>query len=118
MNVNLLTIKLPITAIVSVLHRITGVIIFLSLPVTLWLLQQSLISELSFIALKQLLLSDVGKSISWLVLTAFFFHVVAGCRHLLMDLGLGESKCVGIVGARLTIVTTGIISSIIGVWIW
>lgn len=84
-NLNLLTIKLPINALVSILHRAAGVVLFLLLPLMLLALQQSLISEASYQALSQLFEHWLVKlfliACSW----AFFHHFYAGIRHLLQD---------------------------------
>lgn len=84
-NLNLWTIKLPINALVSILHRAAGVLLFLLLPFLLLALQQSLRSAASYDALTQLFDHWLVKlfliACSW----AFFHHFYAGIRHLLQD---------------------------------
>ena len=84
-NLNLLTIRLPINAVVSILHRASGVALFLVLPLLLLTLQTSLHSASSYESLASLLSTWFIKllliGLSW----AFFHHFYAGIRHLLQD---------------------------------
>ena len=84
-NLNLLTIKLPINALVSILHRATGCILFLMLPVILLLLQWSLSSALHFETVIVILHSPFIKLMLLGLAWAFFHHFFAGIRHLAMD---------------------------------
>ena len=83
-NLNLLTIKLPINALVSILHRATGCILFLMLPVILLLLQWSLSSALHFETVIVILHSPFIKLMLLGLAWAFFHHFFAGIRHLAM----------------------------------
>jgi len=105
-NLELSTIKFPITAIVSITHRISGVILFAGVAVLLWLLDASLASEEQFNALREVLTSPIWQLVIWAVLVALGYHAVMGLRHLIMDLGWGESLEGGRLGAKA------------GVWIW
>ena len=92
-NLNLLTISLPIIGLSSILHRISGLIIFLAFPLLVWLFSVSLESEESFSYLQnqfqQLL---VFKIIIFLLFLGFLYHVLAGTRKLLADaFGIGET---------------------------
>src|SRR5262245_52853916 len=89
-NLNLFTIRQPIPAIVSILHRISGAILFFVIPLLLWGLSLSLSSKHNFEHLRQLLSSPWAKFIIWCFLAAFIYHFIAGIRHLFMDMGWGE----------------------------
>lgn len=102
-NINPLSIKLPITAFVSIGHRISGVVVFLLIPLLLYLLSQSLASEDSFQAVQQLLQPLWMKLLFWGLVAGFAFHLVAGIRHLLMDCHIGDSLRMGRLGAWLVI---------------
>lgn len=117
-NLDLTTIRFPITAIVSILHRVSGVFVFLMLPLFLWVLQQSLFSEEGFLDLQDTLSSPVIKFFLWVVLSALFYHLIAGIRHLLMDMGWGEEKYSGKIFAKITLILSIICSILIGVWLW
>jgi len=84
-NLNLFTIKLPINALVSIMHRASGVVLFLLLPTLLLALQQSLVSAAHYQALSQLLSHWLIKLLLVACSWAFFHHFYAGIRHLLQD---------------------------------
>lgn len=84
--------RLPLAGIVSILHRISGILMFLLLPFVLFLLDKSLTSEISFEYFK-------GYTSHWLVklaivavVWAYLHHFCAGLRHLVMDLHIGLTK--------------------------
>lgn len=117
-NLDLTTIRFPITAIVSILHRIAGVILFVSIPLLLWALQQSLMSTDDFEQLRDCLRAPLVRFIMWGVLSALWYHLFAGIRHLLMDWGIGESKVGGKLSAKITLglAIIAIIATGIGLW--
>jgi succinate dehydrogenase / fumarate reductase cytochrome b subunit len=89
-NLDIGTIRLPITSYVSILHRVSGVIMFLAVGIFLWMLESSLASEQSFADLGQMLSNPICQFIIWGSLAALAYHAVAGIRHLIMDFGVGE----------------------------
>lgn len=117
-NLDLRTIKLPITAYTSILHRISGVIIFFGLAVLLYLLSMSLESEESFDALKGYMQHPLLKLVLWGLLCALIYHLVAGIRHLIMDMGVGETLEGGIMGSKIVIVASVVLMILAGVWVW
>ena len=118
-NLDLGTIKLPITSYVSILHRISGVILFGAIAVFLWLLDGSLSSEEGFLSVKESLDNPICKLILSGSLAALIYHLVAGIRHLIMDLGIGESLEGGRLGAKLVaVVSIVLIVLVAGAWIW
>ncbi|MDP3608606.1 MAG: succinate dehydrogenase, cytochrome b556 subunit [Methylophilus sp.] len=84
-NLNLFTIRLPINAVVSIMHRASGMLLFLMLPALLWVLQQSLASALEYTQIAHGLQHWFFKLILIAVAGAFFHHFFAGIRHLAMD---------------------------------
>lgn len=110
--------KFPITAIVSILHRISGVIIFLFIPFLLWALDMSLQSGEQFQALLRYLDNVAMKLLVWILLAAIIFHWVAGIRHLLMDVGVGESHYGGRMGANIVIIISIVLIILSGIWLW
>ena len=117
-NLDLTTIKFPVTAIVSILHRITGVAIFFAIPVLLWLLDRSLASPESFADVKELMNSPLAVVVMWGILTVLSYHLVAGVRHLVMDMGVGETLEGGRRGAFMVFIGTAILFLLAGVWLW
>lgn len=116
-NLNLFTIRFPLPAIVSILHRITGFLLFLLIPFVLWGLQLSL-TESGFISFQQWRNNTVVNCILWLLLIPLCFHLVAGLRHLLMDIQIGVTLRGGRMGALLTIIVTLILVILAGIWLW
>ena len=92
-NLNLLTISLPIIGMSSILHRISGLAVFFSFPMVVWLFSISLKSEESFMFLSSLYQESVLlKLIGYLVLLGFTYHLLAGFKKLMSDaFGVGET---------------------------
>lgn len=117
-NLDLMTVQFPITAIASILHRVSGVFIFIGLAVLLCMLDQSLESAESFAALKEVMSAFWAKFIVWAVLVALAYHTIAGVKHLVMDAGIGETLEGGVLGARIVFVLAAIAALLIGAWVW
>lgn len=117
-NLNLLTIRFPVPAIASILHRISGVILFLFIPFMLWVLNCSLASYQSFNELKSFLTTPWVKLIFLSMAAAFFYHLAAGIRHLFMDLHIGIKLRGARLSAWLTIITAVFLTLLTGVWLW
>jgi succinate dehydrogenase / fumarate reductase cytochrome b subunit len=117
-NLDLGSISLPVTAWVSLMHRVSGVLIFAGIALLIYMLDESLASQESFSALKQHLATPVAKFAVWFVVAGFIYHTVAGVKHLIMDYGIGETMEGGVLGARLTIAVSVVLSILAGVWIW
>lgn len=117
-NLDLGTLKFPVMAIASILHRISGLVLFLLLPLMMWFLHHSLESEASFAQLQPLLTHPFYKLLIWAFCAALTYHLLAGVRHVLMDCGIGESLCSGRFSARLVIGSAVILTILLGIWIW
>lgn len=77
--------RLPMAGIVSILHRISGVILFLLLPFALYLFEQSITSELTFDTLRSVASNWFVKLVILALTWGFLQHFCAGVRHLRMD---------------------------------
>lgn len=118
-NLNLLTLHFPITAWVSIAHRLSGISLVLLTPLLLWALQISLASEEQFIALNALLRkTPIIQLCIWMFLTVFLYHFIAGLRHLLLDLQVGDSKTGGRRGAQWLLIGWVICVGLAGYWVW
>ena len=85
--------RLPVAGIVSILHRISGALMFLiGLPLILWLFQESLISELGFERFRAAVGNPLVKLVLLAMIWAFCHHLVAGVRYLLLDNHVGLEK--------------------------
>lgn len=116
-NLNLFTIRFPIPAIVSILHRMSGAFLFLLIPFSLWLLEYSL-TPAGFEAIQQALDSVFFKLFFWVLFVPFCFHLIAGIRHLLSDIHIGDTLKMGRRMAMLTFVVSGLLIILAGIWIW
>lgn len=117
-NLNVFSMRWPVTALVSISHRISGVVLFLATALLLWLLDLSLASEAGFERAAAWLDSPWAKAAIWLVVTALLCHLIAGCRHLLMDVGIGESWRAGRNGAIIVALLAAAGAILAGLWIW
>ncbi len=117
-NLDLRTIKLPITAYTSIIHRVSGVILFVGVAIMLLALDASLSSEEGFAEVKAYLSSPLVKLIVWGLLSALLYHLVAGIRHLIMDTGHGETLEGGKLGSKIVIAVSVVLILLAGVWIW
>jgi succinate dehydrogenase / fumarate reductase cytochrome b subunit len=89
----ILSYRLPPAGIVSILHRVSGALLFLlGIPFILYLLQQSLTSEISFETYRAVVGSVLGKLVLLVLGWAFIHHAVAGIRYLLLDRHVGIQK--------------------------
>jgi len=118
-NLDLSTIRFPVTAIASILYRISGVITFVAVGILLWLLGLSLSSPEGFLQAAAVMDSFIVKFIMWGILTALAYHIVGGVRHMLMDFGyLGETLQIGTRSARICFGITVVLSILAGVLVW
>jgi len=84
--------RLPLAGVVSILHRISGLLMFALLPFILNLLDRSLTSELTFASLQGLVSGWFVKLVILALVWAYLHHFSAGVRHLVMDLHYGLDK--------------------------
>ena len=111
-NLDLKSIRLPLPGIVSILHRISGAVLFLLLPVLLWLLQTSLTSAETFAVVKGIAGHPLVKIVLLGLIWLYMHHFCAGIRYLLLDLHIGidlesarvSSKIVFAVSIALTLI--------------
>ncbi|MEQ9462225.1 MAG: succinate dehydrogenase, cytochrome b556 subunit [Haliea sp.] len=117
-NLDIGSMRLPITAWASITHRASGVFLFVAMAFLVWALDMSLRSPESFASLQSALASPLAKLILWVIAAALIYHALAGVKHLVMDFGIGESFEGGVLGARLVIVLSVVLTLLMGVLIW
>ena len=116
-NLDIASIQLPLAAYASILHRISGVIIFVGIAVLLWIFDKSLSGPEGFASVQVAAQSFLCRFILWGVLSALAYHVIAGCKHLLMDMGFGETKAGGELAAKIVLVFATLVIVLLGVCI-
>lgn len=110
---------MPVTAVVSILHRITGIILFIGLVFLFYAFDLSLQSQEGFDRVVDLLQTNfLVKFIIWGVVSALMYHLVAGVKHLFMDLGHFEELESGRAAAKANLVIAAVFVVLAGVWIW
>lgn len=117
-NLDIATIDLPIHALVSILHRVSGVFLIFGMAVLFWLLGESLSGPAGFDRASDCLQSFWGKLVVWGVLVGLIYHTAAGVRHLIMDCGVGESLESGIASSKIVIGVSIALIVLAGLWVW
>jgi succinate dehydrogenase / fumarate reductase, cytochrome b subunit len=108
------TYRLPAAGWVSILHRISGVLMFLLLPLVIWMFDTSVSSEFSFARFRNAFTSGLGfvpgvimKLVALALIWAYLHHLIAGLRHLWMDVShAAVSKEFGAKSAVVTLVAS------------
>tara|TARA_R110002167_G_scaffold49184_4_gene144233 strand:+ start:22118 stop:22420 length:303 start_codon:yes stop_codon:yes gene_type:complete len=100
------------------LHRISGVFIFAGLALLLWLFGESLSSEQGFNNVAMWMDNLIVKLVLWAVISGLLYHLIAGIKHLIMDLGIGETLEGAQMGAKLVVALSAISIILTGVWLW
>ncbi|SEI95796.1 succinate dehydrogenase / fumarate reductase cytochrome b subunit [Pseudomonas linyingensis] len=90
----------------------------MGIAVLLYALDLSLTSEEGFEQVKACLTSPLAKFVIWGLLSALLYHMVAGIRHLIMDMGIGETLEGGKLGSKIVIAISAVLIVLAGVWVW
>jgi succinate dehydrogenase / fumarate reductase cytochrome b subunit len=113
--------RLPPAGIVSILPRVSGALMFLLLPFVVWLFDNSLTSEISFDRFASVFTSGAGFLPGWFVklvalglIWAYLHHLIAGVRHLWMDMTHSVSKQQGHSSAIVTLVLSVLLTLALG----
>lgn len=106
--------RLPPSGVVSILHRVSGFGLFLLLPFLLYLLQESLRSEISFAhfagIVDNVFVKIILLGLSW----AYLHHFIAGIRHLFMDNHMALDKDAAQTTARWVLVISLALTALVG----
>lgn len=113
--------RLPAAGVVSILHRISGVIMFVLLPLVIWLFDVSVTSEISYERFTAAFSAGIGFVPGWFVkltalalIWAYLHHAIAGIRHLWMDATHSVSKQQGHSSAVITLATSILLTLVLG----
>jgi succinate dehydrogenase / fumarate reductase, cytochrome b subunit len=125
-NINALrdlpTYRLPAPGWVSILHRVSGVLMFVLMPFIIWMFDTSISSEYSFARFRAAFGAGIGFVPGWFVklvvlalIWAFLHHFIAGVRHLWMDVShTATSKQVGGMSAKVTLTLALVLTVVLG----
>ncbi len=114
----LFEIRLPLTAWVSILHRISGALLFAIGAWLLYLLQLGLSSEEGFAQAKANLAGPLPKAVIALVLWAYCHHFFAGLRFLLLDVGVGVEKKSARASSALVLIASLVATALLTWKLW
>lgn len=118
-HLNLFKISQPLPAVVSILHRISGVLLFFpGIPLLLCGMQMLLQSQQSFEVLQDYLRNPVIKLMLLFSIWFFLHHLCAGIRHLLLDLHIGITLSQARTGSKLVLVMGIILTALAGWMLW
>lgn len=117
-DLNLFKLHLPVMGWVSILHRVTGVALFIGLPLMLYQLQQSLVSAAGFAETLRQLNTWWGGFIVWALLVSLAFHIFSGIRHLALDVHVGVEKYAARRSAMLVLVASGLVAIVFAGWLF
>jgi succinate dehydrogenase / fumarate reductase cytochrome b subunit len=114
--------RLPPAGIVSIGHRVSGVLMFLLLPFVVWLFDVSLTSEISYERFTSAYVAGLGGLPAWFVklvtlalIWAYLHHFIAGLRHLWMDMShKAVEKRIGHTSALFTLISSGVLTLVLG----
>lgn len=116
-NLNILLIRLPLPALVSILHRMSGVFLFLLMPFLTWAFCNSLSSDTNFNKTVVILNSWPVKIIEVIFIWALIHHLLAGLRHLLLDLQIGNDLILARFSSKTVLFISFILTGIFIYWI-
>jgi succinate dehydrogenase / fumarate reductase cytochrome b subunit len=119
---DIVTYRLPVAGVVSILHRVSGALMFLLLPFVIWLFDVSLSSEVSFERFTAAFTGGIGYVPGWFVklvtlglIWAYLLHFLAGLRHLWMDVSHSVGKEQGKSSALVTIILSTLLTVVLGI---
>jgi succinate dehydrogenase / fumarate reductase cytochrome b subunit len=115
---NLLQIRLPLPALISIMHRVSGAALFLSLPLLLCWWQSSLTSADTFDAFKAVAANWCVKVVMLALLWGYLHHLCAGIRHLVMDIDIGTELATARLTSKLVLVISIALTIVVGACLW
>jgi succinate dehydrogenase / fumarate reductase cytochrome b subunit len=115
---NLFKIRLPLPGVVSIMHRASGALLFLLLPILLYALQQSLASEQGYAQVQAWLRLPLVKLAMLGVIWGFLHHFCMGLRYLALDLDIGVDLPQARFSAKLVLFVSLGMTLLAGVWLW
>lgn len=118
-NLDLTTIKMPITAKASILHRISAVVLWVGMAIFLPVLWLSLSSEQGYQTVFALVTDNfIGQFVAWGLLTALSYYSAATLKHVIQDMGHFEELESGKQIAMASILVGVVFAVIWGIWLW
>lgn len=117
-HLNLMVIRLPMPGIISIMHRVSGAVLFLMLPLLLWLFQASLESPATFAKFRTVVAYPLMKLLLLGLLWGYLHHLFAGLRHLFLDLDLGTELATARLTSMIVLAAGIVLTLVLGVALW
>ena len=108
----------PVTAMASIAHRISGVLLFLGVAYLFYLLDLALSSAAGFAEARVLLAAGLPKLVLLGVLAMLAYHLLAGVKHLLLDLHIGDSMATARRASWAVFALTALCILLLAAWLW
>jgi succinate dehydrogenase / fumarate reductase cytochrome b subunit len=116
---NLFAIRQPLPAIVSILHRVSGALLFLiGIPALLWGVQASLASADTFAQFKATMAHPLAKLTALLLAWSYIHHLIAGLRHLMLDVHIGVDLASARRSSAVVFVLALLLTAVVAVRLW
>ena len=113
--------KLPVAGVVSILHRASGLVMFVLMPFIIWMFDTSVTSEISYGQFASVFKNGTGllggwfyKLVALALIWSFLHHLIAGVRHLWMDATHAVTKEFGRLSAIFTLVVSVVLTLALG----
>lgn len=109
---------MPVTAVASILHRITGIVLFVGALYLCYLLDLALGGQAGFARATEVLATPLGKLALWAILAALGYHLLAGVKHVLLDLHVGDTLAGARIASWISIVLAVLAAAAAAFWLW
>ena len=113
--------RLPVAGVVSILHRISGLLMFVLLPFIIWMFDASVTSEISYDGFTNAFVAGIGIAPAWFIklvalglIWSYLHHFIAGVRHVWMDATHSVSKEQGKNSAVITLILSLLLTVMLG----
>ena len=117
-NLDLTKFSFPLAALASITHRVSGVVLFVGLAFMLYAADRALASPSGFAEIQALMAMPLAKFITFGLLAALGYHLVAGIKHLFLDFHIGDSLRGGQIAAQIALVCAVVVIVLAGVWVY
>ena len=117
-DINLLGFAWPFAAIASILHRVSGAILFVGVGFLFYVVDLALQSPAGFDSAVLAMQGFFGKLVLLGLMAALIYHMVAGIKHLLLDFHIGDSLEGAKRAAQLTVFVSFVLIGLTGMWLW
>ena len=110
--------KMSVTAKISILHRVSGVLLFISIPLVLYVLHQSLLSSSFYDSLYGIVSNPIIKLVYLVLIWAFMYHLCSGVRFLFLDKHIGIEIKTAKTTAKIVVIISLLLTIVLGVLVW